>query len=190
MIEEKKDGLSPACKSCDVERRRKYYRLKAEQDLLTRQSTLVARELREKGLARCPICKEIKPLDGSFYLNKASKTGYSSHCIICATELQKNRPREERHTQYERDKEKLRDRTLQQKFGITLEIYNQLLAQQNGVCAICGGVDKKKSLAVDHDHSTGKIRGLLCGRCNPLIGFCLESPEIVRNVIEYLEKYQ
>jgi len=44
--------------------------------------------------------------------------------------------------------------------------YEVLLHQQGGVCAICGGVDRERNLAVDHDHSTGEVRGLLCGNCN------------------------
>lgn len=61
-----------------------------------------------------------------------------------------------------------------------------MLEKQNGVCAICGHKDKKKSLAVDHDHKTGKIRGLLCGRCNPALGFIQESTELIKQLLKYL----
>ena len=82
-------------------------------------------------------------------------------------------------------------------FGITLEEYELLLEKQNGVCAICGNsvVDihnkktgKKRKLAVDHSHKTGKIRGLLCGRCNRAIGMAEESPTILKKMINYLKE--
>lgn len=63
-----------------------------------------------------------------------------------------------------------RDRKLKQKFGISLEVYESLLEAQNGVCAICGEADPQKALAVDHDHDTGRIRGLLCTPCNRSLG--------------------
>ena len=68
--------------------------------------------------------------------------------------------------------------------------YQQKLEQQNGVCAICFGTDTGKSLAVDHDHVTGQIRGLLCGRCNPAIGYLRDSAELARKVANYLEQYK
>jgi len=50
--------------------------------------------------------------------------------------------------------------------GVSLEQYEEMLARQNGGCAICGNPPKTRRLDVDHDHRTGKIRGLLCHRCN------------------------
>lgn len=89
---------------------------------------------------------------------------------------------------YQRDKERGRDTRLRAKYGITLEDYSKMLEDQNGVCAICGGVDNKKTLAVDHCHDTNKIRALLCGRCNPAVGF-VRTPEIAKKIAEYLEHF-
>ena len=55
---------------------------------------------------------------------------------------------------------------LKKTYGITIEEYDQLLSAQNGVCAICGGGTSKRHFAVDHNHRTGQVRGLLCARCN------------------------
>ncbi len=55
---------------------------------------------------------------------------------------------------------------LKKTFGISEEEYTQMLLKQNGVCAICGEAEKRRNLAIDHDHHTGKIRALLCMRCN------------------------
>lgn len=69
--------------------------------------------------------------------------------------------------------------------------FDALLAQQNGKCAICrnASTGRKKSgrLAIDHCHSTGKVRGLLCHRCNTMLGQSKDSPEILRAAALYLE---
>lgn len=83
------------------------------------------------------------------------------------------------------------------RFGITIEQYDQKLAVQNGVCAICNKEETQKGrgglvkyLAVDHDHKTGKIRGLLCARCNHrILGYIKDSIEHLEAAIEYLKKY-
>ena len=57
------------------------------------------------------------------------------------------------------------------KFRITLEQYEELLAEQEGGCAICGRPPRRVSLHVDHDHGTGRVRGLLCFSCNAALGY-------------------
>lgn len=74
-------------------------------------------------------------------------------------------------------------------YGITLEFYRGLLASQNGVCAICLKVDDYYSLAVDHNHETGNVRGLLCSNCNLALGKFKDSPDLLRKAGEYLEKH-
>lgn len=70
-----------------------------------------------------------------------------------------------------------RDQHLRRRFGITLKDYERLLDMQDGVCAICGEPETVVGrggvvlpLAVDHDHATGRVRGLLCLRCNRALG--------------------
>jgi hypothetical protein len=74
-----------------------------------------------------------------------------------------------------RYKEVARRRHLRKQFGISLEDYNELLQLQAGCCAICKE-PAKQTLAVDHNHETGKIRGLLCYRCNYGLGWFSEDP--------------
>jgi hypothetical protein len=74
-------------------------------------------------------------------------------------------------------------------YGITLEQYETMLKHQNGKCQICRKESKGRRLAIDHDHVTGIVRGLLCVGCNTLIGKLLDSPMRVRNVIRYLERH-
>ena len=77
------------------------------------------------------------------------------------------------------------------RFGITPEVYDKILTKQKGVCAICGKIESrknKKALAVDHCHNTGKIRGLLCSKCNIGLGYFSTADEL-RLAIKYLETY-
>lgn len=69
-------------------------------------------------------------------------------------------------------------------------IYQELVEMQGGeLCLICGaGPAEKKRLFIDHDHSTDEIRGLLCPRCNRLLGNAADSVEVLRKCIEYLER--
>lgn len=66
----------------------------------------------------------------------------------------------------EEKKRRAKNAHLLKRFGITLQEYEDLLAFQNGVCFICSAVPNVRALAVDHDHKTGAIRGLLCLYCN------------------------
>jgi len=81
---------------------------------------------------------------------------------------------------------------LKYKYGITLDQYNEMFLAQNGVCAICGNSEtyNKRSLAVDHDHITGVVRGLLCLDCNAGIGHLKDNPEYLQNAITYLSNQQ
>lgn len=86
------------------------------------------------------------------------------------------------------NKEKMRNHHLQGKFGMTIEQYNEFLNTQNNCCAICNTPQSnfKQQLAVDHDHQTGKVRGLLCGNCNNGLGRFKDDIEILKKAINYL----
>jgi hypothetical protein len=88
-----------------------------------------------------------------------------------------------------------RDQHLQRSFGITSAQYQELLASQNGVCAICGEGEKNiehkgsgamTNLAVDHCHKTGIIRGILCISCNRALGGFKDSPELLQKAAQYV----
>ena len=80
---------------------------------------------------------------------------------------------------------------LRVEYGITPEEYQALLDGQAHCCAICGGEanPQGKRLSVDHDHTTGQIRGLLCGSCNNLLGLAYDRPEILRSAAAYLDRW-
>lgn len=73
------------------------------------------------------------------------------------------------------------------RFGLTPEQYDKLLLAQMGACAVCSRTEKRK-LAVDHDHSTGKIRGLLCTRCNNGLGAFNDNTDLLNAAIVYINK--
>lgn len=149
--------------------------------------------LEELGKRVCIDCHRLLPFS-EFSPHPGFRLGVRSVCKSCAS----RRRMEWRDKNYDRDF----DAHLRRKFGITLEQYNAMLAEQGGVCAICGdpptiqsGISKghkqgrqtKPRLVVDHDHATGKIRGLLCIPCNRGIGFLKDDPVIVRFALKYLE---
>lgn len=86
-----------------------------------------------------------------------------------------------------RSRERKRAMWIKSTYGLGPGDYENLLNQQNGVCAICGQLDKSGILDIDHDHSTGKVRGLLCGKCNTGIGQLRDDPVLCRKAAEYLE---
>jgi len=86
----------------------------------------------------------------------------------------------------ETERTKNRERWLAQ-YNLSIKEYNELLTIQSGVCAICGNPPNGKYLNVDHDHSTGKVRGLLCQSCNVILGCANDSIETLLQAIEYLK---
>jgi hypothetical protein len=85
---------------------------------------------------------------------------------------------------------KNRERKLKSRYGITIEEYNHLLKKQRGRCAICklSEDEHTNSLAVDHCHSTGKVRGLLCTSCNVALGHFKDKPLLMYKAVLYLHK--
>lgn len=108
------------------------------------------------------------------------KQGYK--CRECHNEVTKKWNRANR--------DKCKDMALIRKFGITLKQYHEMSEAQGGVCAICRKANSDGRLfAVDHDHKTQEVRGLLCGNCNRGIGNLHDSIEVLQAAISYLMQY-
>lgn len=87
---------------------------------------------------------------------------------------------------YAANRDRVRARRLMAEFGITVAQYDSMFKQQGGVCVICGRPPKTQRLSVEHDHKTGRVRGLSCHRCNKYkIGS--NTIETARKVLAYLE---
>ena len=91
---------------------------------------------------------------------------------------------------YKENSASCRERHFLNLYGVTLEQRNQMLLAQNCKCAICGsGFKNSRDAHIDHNHSTGKIRQVLCGRCNLGIGRFNEDVTILMSAIKYIEKW-
>lgn len=129
---------------------------------------------------KCSTCKETKPL-GQFHKDQDRTSGHNAHCKPCRIEYanayKANNP------------DSLKNSALKSKYGITLEEYNGLFEKQQGSCACCGKhqMQLNKMLCVDHCHMTGKVRGLLCHKCNSGIGMLGDCLEAVEKVYNYLK---
>lgn len=148
----------------------------------------------------CNKCNTIKDIN-EFGKDKSRKSGFAYCCKECRRNRQKKRYNN--NVEFMRAKQRkyninnpraLRGYKLKQQFGITLEQYDKMFAFQGGVCAICGCPEtasrngKTLSLAVDHNHVTDKIRGLLCGHCNIALGLLNENPVIIKSLLKYITK--
>ncbi len=102
--------------------------------------------------------------------------------------LNKEQIRAQVREDYKKNKDKYRNWTLKKNFGIDLNEYREMFNRQNGCCLICNKHQSllNKTLSVDHCHSTGAIRGLLCDNCNHGIGKFKDSVELLIKAIDYL----
>ena len=155
-------------------------------------------------MLQCALCKRIKPVS-DFYERKERKRGYSSRCKECKnlygkTESAKKRRNEQRRLRRMEFKKmhpelcrKLdRQRNLKRSHGITEEEYTEIYNKQGGKCAICLSVLPQvlaQRLFVDHSHVTGRIRGLLCAKCNFGLGNFKESERRLYAAIRYLRQF-
>ena len=97
---------------------------------------------------------------------------------------------------YKPTSEQQRNRLIKHKYGVTTEQYKLMLEAQGGVCAICGNGESKidgrwkriRRLSIDHCHTTGKVRGLLCASCNHGIANFKDNTDTMKKAIEYLLK--
>jgi hypothetical protein len=126
----------------------------------------------------CEICGE----------EYKTKGHYSRFCKKCYKER-----RTQKNNEYYQSNEELvisrsRINKLKRVYNLTKEGYEELLAIQNGKCAICEKQLSKKNLDIDHDHVTGKVRGLLCNQCNQGIALLQENPQLLQKAANYLSR--
>lgn len=99
--------------------------------------------------------------------------------------------------QTDRDPFYFKKKMLKSRFGITLVEFESMREKQSDLCAICGRSETMTHnitgqtvlLSVDHDHKTGKVRELLCGKCNFIIGHAEDNIQILEKAISYLKKH-
>jgi hypothetical protein len=168
----RKSGRGSYCKPCFNERSKRSY--------AKRVADKFGREVRQRievpdGHRYCPDCDSVRPLT-EFPKNRADSTGYASYCKPCHNK----RGREAKQRLYGGT----REYHLRQRYGIGQREVEELLAEQGGVCAICGADNPEH---VDHDHKTGHIRGLLCFNCNGGLGQFRDNVDYLTSAITYLK---
>jgi hypothetical protein len=180
----KPDGHGNVCKSCTA----------------ARTAALILKwreehpEEAKKLLKECCGCKQVKPVAG-FHKNKTTRDGYSTFCKKCQklsnAKWEKNNPEK-----VDKRRKDLRAKTLKA-FGLDTDAYLCLLGEQEGCCAVCGvraqdyewRGKKGARFCIDHDHKTGKIRGLLCHACNLGVGHLRDDPELLDLAAAYLRSF-
>lgn len=160
---------------------------------------------------QCTKCGIVKDLS-EFHRSKKEKDGRVDRCKVCHSEYRKqhhieNKERNssmrkkweelnrERMIKYRKGWIKIHPKNatnywLKNRYGITVDQKEQMRIQQDNKCAICGMTFiESKFIHVDHDHSSGKVRSLLCHGCNLMIGYGKESIATLKRACEYLEKW-
>lgn len=89
-----------------------------------------------------------------------------------------------------RQRPEAKARKRDRQYGLSVGEYDEMMLHQDGVCAVCGQeCSTGRRLAVDHDHATGAVRGLLCNNCNFGIGQLQDDPDLLRTAADYLEAH-
>lgn len=134
-----------------------------------------------KGKKQCSECRKIKPV-AAFCRNKSTYDRLYPKCRACIAA---------------RDRKNYAAKKVKSwflKYGITEQTYWEMFEAQGGVCAICKQAETRINrgtlahLAVDHDHNTGRVRGLLCATCNAGIGHFRDDTDLLQSAIVYLQR--
>ena len=125
-----------------------------------------ADERKKSEIKQCTGCKQPLPFS-EFYIKRKDRLYLSPLCKICSRGYR-------------------RKKWLENEFKLTEEGFDKIDAYQNRCCAVCKNPPKKLRLSIDHCHKTGLVRGLLCWRCNGMLGLCRDSVELLTSAVGYL----
>jgi len=128
------------------------------------------------GTRRCSRCGEVKSQE-DFPRHRSSPQGRGYHCKPCHARVTR--------ANINKNHGSARAFHLKRRYKVDTVQVEWLILQQGGVCAICR---TRKALHVDHDHATGRVRGILCFNCNREIGKFGDDPALLRSAIAYIEK--
>ncbi|WSB80588.1 endonuclease VII domain-containing protein [Streptomyces sp. NBC_01775] len=156
----RRDGLQPRCRECVAEYSAAHYR---------RRRAALGKKVREKvavpvGHKLCRVCDEVQP-HSQWHRNSTASDGLSPRCKSCRAKQG-------------------RARHLKRQYGMTEADRQALFDEQFGICPICL---KPGPEHVDHDHETGRVRGVLCFSCNAALGQFKDRPDVIRRAAGYVE---
>jgi len=166
----------------------------------------------KEGHKFCTKCNKELPITNEFfYFNNKKKTRFASQCKECTREYDNSYKRQQAKREWtHRNREKVRKVSREYKatpsakaktrlnhvlhnYQLTEDELVQMMNNQKGCCEVCGDSlvkpDSKRFYAVDHNHTTCAIRGLLCNECNLVLGYVKEDKDTLLKAIAYLEKY-
>ncbi len=151
-------------------------------------------------LIRCTKCGDEKPAD-EFFADPRKRNGRYSWCKACCAQRTRDADKAKGAAHSTRWRRKYPEKALAascrhklKKYGLTHEDYDGMMQAQNGRCLICDReLDRKQHsitvACVDHCHETGRVRSLLCRRCNQSLGQFEDDPDLLRRAADYLEKH-
>lgn len=194
-------GLSAYCKVCTAEKARAYRATpegkKRHYESTTRWIEKLPGQAETEGSKTCPSCKEHKPF-AQFPKNRRGKHGINVYCLTCAAQKVRDRRatpegqaahRAASKRWREANTERNKDNHAKWNYGIEHGTYDTLLAKQDSKCAICRTTEPGSRLnrfPIDHCHTSGKVRGLLCENCNRGLGLFQDNKSLLSNAIAYL----
>lgn len=166
ILKRSKDGYNNTCKEC-LYGHKPIKRFTRNSELLTEKE--------------CLTCKQLLPINNFDTLTKAGKKYYMASCKKCRNNVNSVNRKQSKH---------YRKRDLIRDYGLTLPEYNDMIEIQESKCLICGThlKDLLRGLCVDHCHTTGKVRGLLCHNCNSGLGLFKDNIEFLKSAILYLQE--
>jgi len=160
-----KDGKDSTCKECQYGHPPHRH---------TKNSELIIEK-------ECLTCKQILPIENFSKVGGRSKNCYQSSCKKCRYETIE-KPSRIKNRFY-------RQRNLRTNYGLNLVDFDKMVEEQQGKCKICGTlIINDSDYHLDHDHATGKIRGVLCRYCNSGLGFFKDNIQILQSAILYLQE--
>lgn len=145
-------------------------------------------------MKKCSRCRKTKK-NSEFYSRgktsekrKSAAAKLDAYCKLChkikhKEYIAKNKQREKEYNRRQQNKGNISDWNYKRKYGISEQDYQDMLAAQNGRCKLCLCLPGKIRLDVDHDHETGRVRGIVCRRCNGMLGV-IDSKRIPLSRIE------
>lgn len=163
------DGRGIYCKACFAVR----YRAHREKKAAGQGRTIRERRVAPEGQKWCPGCSDFKNV-ADFPRNRSNSDGLAAYCKPCHNAKS--------NETYTRLYGSTREYHLRRRYGIGMAEVEAMIADQGGTCAVCPGAPEH----VDHDHVTGRVRGVLCFNCNQALGNVRDNPEVLQGLIDYL----